>query len=146
MCLKCGCQRRFRPRGPYRWREDSQDIIPLQTPIERFVEPCLLLLLRRAPAHGYGLKNDLERLDFSDGSVDVGNLYRTLRTMEEDGWIASEWERGSLGPQKRMYRPTPLGEKFLHSWAQGLRRSRDSIDSFLMQYQESFQKGGDKDV
>ncbi len=143
MCVTCGCQRRFRPRGPYRWREDSLDIVPLQTPIERFVEPCLLLLLHRGHAHGYSLKNDLERLNLSDGPVEAGNLYRTLRTMEKDGWIASDWEQESPGPQKRIYQLTPLGEKFLHSWAHGLRRSRDRIDNFLMQYQESFQKGGD---
>ena len=59
--------------------------------IERFQVAALLLLLRERPTHGYDL---LERLPALTGEerVDVGNLYRVLRALEEQGLVASEWD------------------------------------------------------
>ena len=56
--------------------------------IERFQVAALLLLLRERPAHGYDL---LERLPsvLGDERIDVGNLYRVLRSLEEQGLVAA---------------------------------------------------------
>src|ERR671932_1524284 len=74
--------------------------------VERFGEPALLLLLRERPAHGYEL---LERLPELTGEerVDVGNLYRILRALEDDGLVVSEWRGDLPGPTKRTYELTP---------------------------------------
>ena len=70
--------------------------------VERFTEPALLLLLRERPAHGYDL---LERLPELTGEqrVEMGNLYRLLRALEEEGLVVSEWDETSPGPAKRRY-------------------------------------------
>ena len=54
--------------------------------IERFQVAALLLLLRERQAHGYDL---LERLPevIGEERVDVGNLYRVLRSLEEQGLV-----------------------------------------------------------
>ena len=42
--------------------------------------------------------------------VDVGNLYRVLRALEEQGLVTSEWDETLPGPAKRTYELTdPAG-------------------------------------
>ena len=55
----------------------------------RFLEPGLLALLREKPTHGYDLIAELPSLLGTD-RVDVGNVYRALRGMEERGLVTSE--------------------------------------------------------
>jgi PadR family transcriptional regulator len=103
--------------------------------IERFAEPSLLLLLRDRPAHGYEL---LEQLgDLVPGErVDMGNLYRVLRALEEDGLVSSEWDDESPGPAKRVYSLTDAGEQVLADWVAALRAAHERITSFLTRYGE----------
>ena len=103
--------------------------------VERFTEPALLLLLRERPAHGYDL---LERLPELTGEqrVEMGNLYRLLRALEEEGLVASEWDESSPGPAKRRYALTEEGLQLLDQWAEALRGSRERTDRFLERYAE----------
>ena len=92
--------------------------------IERFQVAAILLLLRERPAHGYDL---LERLPevIGEERVDVGNLYRVLRTLEEQGLVASEWDESLPGPAKRTYELTDAGAAALDRWAAALDRDPD---------------------
>ena len=103
--------------------------------VERFTEPALLLLLRERPAHGYDL---LERLPELTGEqrVEMGNLYRLLRALEEEGLVTSEWDEASPGPAKRRYALTEEGLQLLDQWAEALRGSRERTDRFLERYAE----------
>jgi PadR family transcriptional regulator PadR len=93
----------------------------------------LLLLLRERPTHGYELIEQLEAL--ADGErVDVGNLYRALRALEEDGLVRSQWDAALPGPAKRTYEITADGARLLDEWAGALARARDRIDVFLDRY------------
>ena len=106
--------------------------------VERFGEPALLLLLASRPTHGYEL---IERLPEVSGEdrVDVGNLYRTLRALEDEGLVASEWSGDLPGPTKRTYTLTEEGHAVLSSWVQATEQLRDSLTDFL----ERARKGGD---
>jgi PadR family transcriptional regulator PadR len=103
--------------------------------VERFTEPALLLLLRERPAHGYDL---LERLPELTGEqrVEMGNLYRLLRALEEEGLVASEWDESSPGPAKRRYAITAQGRLLLEQWVDALRHSQDRTGRFLERYEE----------
>jgi poly-beta-hydroxybutyrate-responsive repressor len=103
--------------------------------VERFTEPALLLLLRERPAHGYDL---LERLPELTGEqrVEMGNVYRLLRGLEEEGLVASEWDDESPGPAKRRYAITGHGLQLLDHWVDALRRSQERTDRFLERYEE----------
>lgn len=142
MCQRCGCIGRFKVRGDISELDGFQAGLPRQTPIERFIEPCILLLLSKGPSHGYGLMTDLERQ--CGESVDVGNLYRTLRRMEKDSWVSSSWGKGESGPKKRIYKLTDDGEEFLRSWAAGLEKNRELIDRFLEGYKKQMSKDSQK--
>jgi PadR family transcriptional regulator len=103
--------------------------------VERFTEPALLLLLRERPAHGYDL---LERLPELTGEqrVEMGNLYRLLRALEEEGLVASEWDETSPGPAKRRYAITAQGRLLLEQWVGALRHAQDRTGRFLERYEE----------
>jgi PadR family transcriptional regulator len=102
--------------------------------LERFSEPALLLLLRERPAHGYELLEALPDLT-GEARVDMGNLYRVLRALEEDGLVTSRWEAGEPGPSKRIYELTQAGRRLLDEWVAALQRARDRIDTFLERFE-----------
>jgi PadR family transcriptional regulator PadR len=104
--------------------------------VERFVEPALLLLLRERPVHGYELLDRLPELTGEDTRVDVGNLYRVLRALEDEGIVSSEWSADLPGPAKRTYELTPAGRRLLDRWAEALRDAQRGIESFLNRYEE----------
>ncbi len=55
-----------------------------------FLRPCLLLLLREREAHGYELLESVAAFGFDHS--DPGALYKTLRRLEHDGLVQSDWE------------------------------------------------------
>jgi len=99
------------------------------------VEPGVLLLLREGPLHGYEL---LERLPALVGEerVDMGNLYRFLRALEQEGIVTSEWRDDLPGPAKRTYTLTDAGSKLLDDWAAALRAARTRIDGYLTRFDD----------
>jgi PadR family transcriptional regulator PadR len=101
--------------------------------VERFAEPVLLLLLRERPTHGYELLEELPALT-GEERVDMGNLYRVLRALEEEGIVTSEWRADLPGPSKRTYELTPTGRRLLDEWAGALDRAQDRISNFLDRY------------
>jgi PadR family transcriptional regulator, regulatory protein PadR len=101
--------------------------------VERFVEPALLQLLSERPMHGYELLDLLPTLVGED-RVDVGNLYRFLRGLEEDGLVTSEWSADLPGPAKRTYTLTPTGAELLATWAEALGRTQALIAAFLARH------------
>ena len=103
--------------------------------VERFAEPALLLLLRERPAHGYDLLERLPELT-GEARVEMGNLYRLLRGLEEEGLVSSEWDASSPGPAKRRYALTADGERLLDNWVDALRRSQERTGRFLERYEE----------
>ena len=106
--------------------------------VERFGEPALLLLLAERPAHGYELLEQLPELT-GERRIDMGNLYRVLRALEEDGIVTSEWHDDAAGPTKRIYALTDEGRGLLDRWAEALRANQALVSSFLDRYE----KGGD---
>jgi PadR family transcriptional regulator PadR len=109
-----------------------------------FLQPCLMLLLRRGQAHGYSLLDDLAEFGFRPGQQDPSLVYRALRDMEDEGIVTSEWDPDSLGPQRRVYRITAAGEQHLRAWIADLRRTRQEIDHLVEAYERmEMRKGGE---
>ncbi len=106
--------------------------------VERFGEPALLLLLSGSPTHGYELLDRLPAL-IGEERVDVGNVYRALRALEDDGIVVSEWHADLPGPAKRTYTLTEQGGSVLASWLAALEELREGLTVFL----DRARKGGD---
>ena len=101
----------------------------------RFLEPGLLALLRDRPTHGYELIAELPTLVGTE-RVDVGNVYRALRGMEERGLVTSEWSDELPGPAKRTYEITDEGRRALERWTHWLREARTRIDALIERLDE----------
>jgi poly-beta-hydroxybutyrate-responsive repressor len=99
------------------------------------VEPAVLLLLRDGPLHGYELIERLPPL-VGEERVDMGNLYRFLRALENDGIVTSEWRDDLPGPTKRTYALTDAGRRLLDDWVAALQDARARIDGFLSTYDD----------
>jgi len=98
--------------------------------IGQFLDPALLLLLKQAPAHGYTLLSRLPEfgLEFLAPTV----IYRALREMEEQGWLASTRESADTqGPPRRVYELTPVGDEILQCCLAQMRATRQVIDYFM---------------
>ena len=103
------------------------------------MEVCLLTLLSEPQCescHGYALAERLAEFDFDADEINVSTLYRTLRGMEEAGWVTSSWESGGPGPQRRAYGITQAGRDALSEWAQVLRKRRERIGKLLDAYEK----------
>ncbi|CAN5499093.1 hypothetical protein BH20ACT19_BH20ACT19_09810 [soil metagenome] len=101
---------------------------------KNFLRPCLLLLLREQPAHGYELLDRLRAFGFE--TSDPGGLYRSLRKLEDEGLVHSAWEASSSGPARRIYEITRAGMEDLHRRAKALAEARGTLDGFLGRYEE----------
>lgn len=96
-------------------------------------ESALLLLLHHEPAHGYTLLKGLE--EFGLGAMDPSAVYRTLRDMEDRGWATSTWdEQETLGPPRRVYRITDVGDEVLAAWIQDLDETRQMLNHLVSKY------------
>jgi len=121
-------------RRQKRWRRgDSRRAV-------RFLEPTLLVLLHHGPAHGYTLIDQLGK--FGLGDMDPSAIYRTLRSMEEKGWVTSYWdEELTQGPPRRVYHLTEQGDELLSWWMQDLRDTRLMMDHLLSTYSRHMEEG-----
>ncbi|MDP2710370.1 MAG: helix-turn-helix transcriptional regulator [Solirubrobacteraceae bacterium] len=120
-----------------RWHDGAaiaSDHTPAQGLPKNFLRPCLLLLLRDHPAHGYELHERLRPLGFSRD--DPGRLYRALRALESDGLVRSAWEKSTGGPDRRTYELTPAGLAHLHESATELKHTSTLLATFLDRYAE----------
>jgi PadR family transcriptional regulator, regulatory protein PadR len=72
--------------------------------------PTLVLaVLKDAPLHGYGIAREIERRSENTLKFKEGTLYPALYNLEQESMIVGEWERGSNGRERRVYRITPAG-------------------------------------
>lgn len=100
----------------------------------RFVEPVVLLLLKKkGRSYGYDLSRDLQDHALTDAEIERAALYRTLRNLEKNGNVISDWEVEGAGPARRVYRLTPEGERHLQEWATVLDHVSKSMARFVRQ-------------
>jgi PadR family transcriptional regulator, regulatory protein PadR len=98
----------------------------------RFVEPVLLFLLKRkGQSYGYELSGELADCALTDAEIEAAALYRTLRQLEKNGFVRSEWDSGHSGPARRLFMLTELGEQHLEEWLAVLDHLSKSMARFV---------------
>ncbi len=103
----------------------------------RWLEPFVLVLIGTGTTHGYALAVRLNALGVAQGTVDVGELYRTLRELELAGFVRSAWRNPETGARRREYALTAAGDARLDEWAQVMRERARLVDVFLAAYEDA---------
>jgi DNA-binding PadR family transcriptional regulator len=101
----------------------------------RWMEPFVMVLLAGGAAHGYAIVGELAGLEITNGSVDVGQVYRVLRDLEAAGLVSSSWTTGS-GPARRDYELTEPGYAALDEWAAVMKERTRLVGEFDARYLE----------
>ena len=98
----------------------------------RFVEPVILLLLKqKGEAHGYELAGDIAQYALTDAQIETAALYRTLRALENNGYVVSKWDVNGSGPARRIYRLSSSGAQHLNEWIVVLEQMSKSMAAFV---------------
>ena len=96
---------------------DPTAFIPL-----RPVDLLILTVLGSGDRHGYAIRKEV--LDSTHGrvSIEAGNLYRYIRSLEDDGLVVDAPTRERDADERRIYyRLTPLGRRVLTAEFERLR-------------------------
>ncbi|MEU0393993.1 PadR family transcriptional regulator [Streptomyces sp. NPDC006208] len=102
----------------------------------------LLALLTRGPAHGYELKQDLEKLlGAAYPQPNVGQIYVTLGRLEKAGLIEGEDVEQSGRPNKRTYLLTDAGREAVLAWFEETADEPRVRDEFFMKLALASQSG-----
>ena len=101
---------------------------------DRFLEACLLQLLSQGTGHGYVLMEQLQQFGISTDALNISTLYRTLRHMEKEGCLESEWEEGGPGPKRRVYLISEKGKKELEIRIRMMKARKSGIDRLINAY------------
>jgi PadR family transcriptional regulator PadR len=110
----------------------------------RGMEAFVLLRLVEGPAHGYELRQAMAEWGFRRANDDPSTLYKLLRLLDSEGYLASEWAAGEAGPARRVYRLTEAGQVRLHGRKHDLARQAQRITEFLNRYDEYFPAGASR--
>jgi poly-beta-hydroxybutyrate-responsive repressor len=103
---------------------------------ERYIQPSILMGLRRKPSYGYEIIQTIQEFGFVEGQAPPGMIYRHLRDLEAAGLVISSWRTEGAGPAKRVYELTPEGEEALALWAEYMEQQARKLTSFIKAYRK----------
>lgn len=91
--------------------------------LSRMSQPTILIVLAESaePLHGYVIVQKAAASPMYGGKKpDPAGIYRTLKKMEEQGFVTSEWDTPTSGSAKRLFSLTPEGRAALRRWIDAL--------------------------
>ena len=103
---------------------------------ERFIQPSILMSLKRKPSYGYEIIQNIQEFGFVEGPAPPGMIYRHLRDLEAAGLVTSAWKTESSGPAKRVYQLTSEGEAALALWAEYMEQQAQKLMNFFKTYRK----------
>ena len=96
---------------------DPTRLLPL-----RPVELLILTVLGSGDRHGYAIRKQVLESTQGRVSIEAGNLYRYIRSLEDDGLVGDVPTRSADADERRIYyRLTPLGRRVLAAELERLR-------------------------
>jgi PadR family transcriptional regulator PadR len=107
--------------------------------VSRFIEPVVLRIIKeKERSYGYEIAECLLQYALTDATIEGAALYRTLRTLEANGYVSSTWEAGD-GPSRRNYSLTSTGHGHLREWADLL----ESLGNAMIEFSRETKSGND---
>jgi PadR family transcriptional regulator, regulatory protein PadR len=110
--------------------------------LDKLVQPSILTALTEGPMHGYRLAQRINEMAGTCGEKpDVSGIYRFLKKMEANGYVASSWEAGGKGHARRLYEITADGRACLERWTSTLDAYLASIRKLLNEAKAGLARG-----
>jgi DNA-binding PadR family transcriptional regulator len=98
-------------------RTDPQSFVPL-----RPIELLILTALGAGDRHGYAIRKEVLETTKGRVSIEAGNLYRYIRSLDDDGLVSETRAPAGDDDERRIYyRLTPLGRRVLAAELERLR-------------------------
>ncbi|MEJ2012102.1 MAG: PadR family transcriptional regulator [Anaerolineales bacterium] len=97
------------------------------------LQHVILGMLRRGPKSGYDLNKQLETTIRFFWEADISRIYRSLRSMQEQGWVEFETVVQDDSPNKKVYSLTEQGRSELKRWLAEPGKPSGSNNPFLAQ-------------
>jgi len=92
------------------------------------IELCVLTVLKKKEAYPSEI---IEALKVYNFHLLEGTLYPLLTRLKKYGWIDYRWEESEIGPPRKYFAITNLGEKFYREIKNSWKELSSSVDSIL---------------
>lgn len=115
-------------------------------PERSWIQFLILRILYETPTYGFQLLGEIEERSCGCHRLEPGSIYTVLRRMDQKGLLASSWEKGESGPQRRVYTVTERGADVLKTGLSTIVRRKQLFDDLIGFYERQFQterKGGE---
>ncbi len=116
--------------------DELKECAQLGKTLSRLSQPTILTVLAASdkPLHGYVIVQlAADSPMFGGNKPDPTGVYRTLKQMEENGLVTSEWDMPKAGPAKRSFELTDAGRTALRRWIDALACYTAVIDELRIQ-------------
>ncbi|NBI06214.1 PadR family transcriptional regulator [Senegalia massiliensis] len=93
------------------------------------LEGCIVSIISKGETYGYEIVSHLQGYGFYN--VKEGTIYPILVRLEKKKIISSLYKKSPLGPKRKYYFLTQIGEEFLKEFIISWNEVKKSVDSVL---------------
>ena len=97
--------------------------------LKGILEGCILKIISKKETYGYGLYNSLKTTGFDD--LSEGTLYPLLIRLEKNSLLSSVSRDSPLGPKRKYYSLTKIGEEELVNFRMSWDKISKSVNKIL---------------
>ncbi len=83
-----------------------------------FLQFVILHLISQQQRYAYEIKDEILKITSGTFDIDRNNLYKKLRSLEQQGFLKSQLEHSQHGADRKYYAITPFGEKLFQEMYQ----------------------------
>jgi len=107
-------------------------------PEKSWLKFLILRVVFEQPTYGYDIIQKIEEISFGMHKIKSGTMYTTLRRMEKEHLIISNWKKSTSGPDRREYQATTQGREYLKHYLEMIIERKKIIDSMARFYNKHF--------
>lgn len=97
--------------------------------LKGMLEGCILAIINQKETYGYEISEQLKEYGF--GKITEGTIYPLLLRLEKNGFINATYRQSDLGPKRKYYCLTPLGQNELRSFIDQYQQLTAAINLLL---------------
>ncbi len=111
------------------WCKVGEKMVDKSQLLRGTLEGCIVKIIGAEETYGYEIISRLQGYGFDD--VSEGTTYPILVRLERKGIITSKYKESPLGPKRKYYYLTELGQEFLREFEMVWNDVKKSVDKVL---------------